>query len=119
MATIRITNLRLRTIIGIYDWEKKTKQDVVLNITIYYDGAKPCRSDNINDTIDYKALTKKIIKKIESTKFKLIEKLGAVVLKIVLENPLVEEATVRVDKPGALRFADSVSVELTKRRDEE
>ena len=112
MATIEITNLRLRTIIGINDWERVNKQDIVINITIDYDASQSAVTDRIEDTLDYKALTKKIIHLVENTQFFLLEKLTRSVLDIVLAAPLVLHARVRIEKPLALRFADSVSVEL-------
>ena len=116
MDTIRITNLRLRTIIGTNDWERKTLQDILINITIEFDATKPARSDDIEDTVDYKKITKKIIKFVEASQFFLLEKLTAEVLNLVMENKKIVAATVRIDKPHALRFADSVSIEITHRR---
>jgi len=118
MAKIRITDLRLRTIIGTYDWERETKQEVVVNIVIDFDASKASVSDDLKDTLDYKAITEKIIKDMETSSFFLLEKLGRSILDIVMENVLVSEASVRVDKPNALRFADSVSVELNKTREQ-
>ena len=112
MATIRITDLRLRTIIGINDWERKSKQDVIINVSMEYDASKAAKSDDINDTVDYKALSKEIINKVEDSNFLLLEKLAQTVLDIVMMHSLVKKAHVCVDKPFALRFADSVSVEL-------
>jgi len=117
MATIKITNLKLRTIIGIHDWERKHKQDIVINVTIQFDAAKACKSDAIEDTVDYKAITKQIIKDVEASDFFLLEKLAKLILNIAMNNPSVHEAAVRVDKPFALRFADSVSIELNQKRD--
>ena len=83
------------------------------------------KSNFAGDTLDLggfrnfihrKDITKKIIEKVENSSFFLLEKLTDVILNIVLENPLVCESSVRVDKPNALRFADSVSVELSKKR---
>jgi D-erythro-7,8-dihydroneopterin triphosphate epimerase len=118
MATIRITNLKLRTVIGTNDWERDCKQDVVINVKIGFDASKASESDNINDTIDYKSLTKRIIQTVEPSSFYLLEKLAKCILNIIMENPLVKKATVRIDKPLALRFADSVSVELKERREQ-
>lgn len=112
MAKIRITNLRLRTLIGTNDWEREAQQDVVINITLDYDAAKAIASDDLRKAIDYKALTKRIIREVEASKFFLLEKLAGRILDIVTAHPAVREAAVRVDKPQALRFADSVSVEL-------
>ncbi len=116
MATIRITDLKLRTIIGINDWERDQEQDIIINITMEYDATKAIKSDKIKDTIDYKTITKKIIKAVQPSRFFLLEKLTNFILDIVMENSFVNEATVRVDKPMALRFARSVSVEITRKR---
>ena len=116
MATIRITNLKLRTIIGTNDWERECKQDVLINVKIDFDATRASESDNIKDTIDYKAITKRIISEVEPSSFFLLEKLAKCILIIVMKNPLVKEATVRIDKPLALRFADSVSVELSEKQ---
>lgn len=116
MATIRITNLKLRTIIGINDWERKRKQTVLINITIHFDSSSSNQSDNIKDTIDYKDLTKRIIREVEQSQFFLLEKLCRFILDIVLQDKRVREVSVRIDKPGALRYCDSVSLELTQQR---
>ena len=92
------------------------KQDVVINVTLDYDATKAIRSDNLKDTVDYKVITKKIIKAVESSNFMLLEKLASIVVDIVMENPRINNTSVRIDKPLALRFADSVSVELHKKR---
>jgi FolB domain-containing protein len=112
MAIIRITDLSLKTIIGIFDWERKRKQKVVINIELEFNASKAIKTDNVDDTVDYKVITKKIIKHVEASKYFLLEKMAGSVLKIVLEDQKVKRAKVRIDKPGALRFARSVSVEL-------
>ncbi len=112
MASIRITDLSLRAIIGIFDWERTRKQKVVINVEIAFNASKAAKSDKVKDTIDYKTITKKIIKHVEASQYFLLEKLADQVLKIVMEDPKVRSAKVRVDKPGALRFTRSVSVEL-------
>ena len=116
MSIIRITDLNLRTIIGLYDWERTTKQDVIINAEIHFDASKAAKSDKVEDTIDYKAINKKIIKLVEESQYFLIEKMAGEILKIIMEDPKVEAAKVMVDKPGALRFARSVSVELKAHR---
>lgn len=116
MATIRITNLKLKTIIGIFGWERKVRQSVIINIAFDYDVSKAAKSDDIKNTVDYKAITKDVIDLVNGSRYYLLEKLTAEILKLVLSYPKIQKATVRVDKPGALRFADSVSVELTKKK---
>lgn len=110
---INIENLRLRTIIGIYDWEKENKQDVIINISIEFDGSDAGISDNIEDTINYKSITKEIINYVENSKFNLIEKLVTDIGEIIMKDKRILMSTTTVDKPGALRFTDSVSVTNT------
>ena len=107
---IKIENLRLRTVVGIFEWEKKVRQDIVINIDIEFDGSEAVEKDDIAFTVDYKSITKKIISDIEGKEFNLIERIAGDVVRIILEDDRVSRATVKVDKPGALRFADSVSV---------
>lgn len=113
---LRIENLRLRTIVGIYDWEKENKQDLVVNVELEFDGSKAARSDNIDDSVNYKTINKQIIEHIENGNFDLIEKIAGDILDIIFGNDKVEKATVKVDKPGALRFTDSVSVQLSREK---
>jgi len=115
MAIIRISNLRLRAVVGTMEWERTAPQDVVFNIELRFDHSKVVGSDEIVDTVDYKALKLKMIEMVEASRFKLLESLAAAALDICLAEPLVESAAVRVDKPKALRFADSVSVEIEGR----
>lgn len=110
MTTITIKNLRLRTIVGVEDFERKNKQNVVVNISIESDAGLAIAGDDIDQACDYKTITKKIIEVVEHSTFYLLEKLTDRVLQLVMEHPRVTAATVEIDKPHALRFADSVSV---------
>jgi D-erythro-7,8-dihydroneopterin triphosphate epimerase len=112
-ATIRIKNLRLRTYIGINDDEIRNKQDVVVNVKIHYDAVQATNSDQMGDALNYKIITKAIIKLVEDNRFYLLEKLTADVLEIAAEHAWVSYAEVEVDKPHALRFSDSVSLSLS------
>ena len=111
-ARIRIKNLRLRTYIGINDDEIRNKQDIVLNIVIDFDATDAVHSTDIDNTLNYRTVTKQIISFVEDRKFALLEKLTQDVLEIILSYPQVRQAEVEIDKPNALRFADSVSVSL-------
>jgi len=115
-ATINIENLRLRTFIGFNPDELVKQQDIVINALIEFDATKPSISDDEKDTLDYKVITKAIIKHVESGKFRLVEKLNADIIAIIMDNPQVLKTQVRVEKPHALRFADSVSVSLAAER---
>lgn len=114
MATIRITDLKLKAIIGINPWERKNKQDVIINLTLDFDANKASQSDNIQDTVDYKALKKRIILLVKGSKFFLLEKLVEEVLNLTMQDSKILKATVRIDKPRALRFAKSVSIESSR-----
>lgn len=115
-GTINIENLRLRTFIGFNTDELVKQQDIIINAMIEFDATKPSISDDENDTLDYKVITKAIINHVENGRFRLVEKLNADVLAIIMNNLLVLKAQVRVEKPHALRFADSVSVSLAAQR---
>lgn len=109
---IRITDLRLQCIIGINDWERTQKQDVVINVIIYADLKKPCQTDRLEDSVDYKEIKKEIIAIVENSSFNLIERLAEEIARICLRHQIVNAARIRVDKPGALRYAKSVGVEI-------
>lgn len=113
---ITIENLRLCAIIGINDWERETKQDVVINVELELAPDTAFTRDVIDETVDYKQLNKRIIAEVERSSFFLIERLCDHLLGLVMEDERVERARVRVAKPGALRFTDSVSVECSAAR---
>ncbi|HMD69633.1 MAG TPA: dihydroneopterin aldolase [Chitinivibrionales bacterium] len=115
-AKLSIVDLLLRTVIGDNEWERDVKQDVVINLSFEFDASKAVESDSIADTVNYKALKRKIIAEVEGSRYRLLEKLAAKVLEIVMEDQRVTSATVRVDKPQALRYAKSVAVEMSERR---
>ncbi|WP_018983844.1 dihydroneopterin triphosphate 2'-epimerase [Salinimonas chungwhensis] len=112
-ATIKIKNLRLRTYIGINEDEVKNKQDVIVNVKIHYDAERASDSDNVDDALNYKTVTKSMIKLVEGNRFSLLEKLTAELLTVASEHHWVTFAEVEVDKPHALRFSDSVSLTLS------
>ena len=113
LATIRIKNLRLRTYIGINEDEIQNKQDVIVNVKIQYAADQATDTDNMDDALNYRTITKRIIELVENNRFSLLEKLTAEVLAIAAEHPWVKYAEAEVDKPHALRFADSVSLSLS------
>lgn len=117
LERIHIRDLLLRCIVGIYPEERREPQDVVINITLHADLRAACRSDRIEDTVDYKAVKKTVMAEVEGSRYYLLERLAERVAEIALEQPGVESVDVTVDKPGALRFARSVAVSLTRTRD--
>jgi len=111
-AIIDITNLRLRTFIGFNDEERAKQQDIVINAKIHYPINRGCLEDIVEDALNYKTITKAVIQLVESGRFLLLEKLVADVLAICSEHESVTYAALKIDKPHALRFADSVSLTL-------
>ncbi len=113
MFKIHIRELLCRCIIGVFPEEREKPQDVLINVELDCDLTAAADSDRIEDTVDYKALNKAIISLVETSSFYLIESLAHRILGLCLENPKVKKATITVDKPGALRFAKSVAVEVS------
>jgi dihydroneopterin aldolase/D-erythro-7,8-dihydroneopterin triphosphate epimerase len=113
---IHVRDLLVRCIVGIYPEERDHLQDVVLNVTMYADLRAAGRSDSIDDTVNYKSVKKKILEMVEASSYYLIERLAEAVASIALEDPRVLMVDVTVDKPGALRFARSVAVEIRRAR---
>jgi len=112
-AVIRITNLRLRTFIGFNPEERAKRQDIVVNVEIHHDAnAAALNDDDIESALDYKVISKAIIRHVEDGRFLLLEKLVSDLVEICSKDPAVTRAVVTVDKPHALRFADSVSLTL-------
>ncbi len=116
-AIIKITNLRLRTFIGFNLEERQKMQDVVINIEIHYPAQNAIREDNVEEALNYKKITKAVIQHVEEGRFLLLEKLVSDILDISSDHPWVQFSRATVDKPHALRFADSVSLSLEYHRD--
>ena len=114
---IHIRDLALRCMVGINDWERHKKQDVLVNITLWADLGRACRTDDIADTVDYKAVKERAAAMVESSSYNLIERLAEAIAQECLAHPLVQRVRVSVDKPGALRFARSVGVEIERGSD--
>jgi len=117
MALIRIKNLALQTFIGFNPEVKVNKQEVIINLEMEVDvPAHALETDDPEGIYDYKKITKQVISLVEEGRFHLLEVLTHKILVLVMENQKVKKAIVQVDKPGALRFAESVSAEMEARR---
>jgi len=116
MDRIVIEDLLLRCIVGVNPEERTNLQDVNLQVTLFADLRPAGRSDNLADTIDYKRLKGDIRALVEGSTYFLIEKLAHEVARLCLNRPGVERAVVRVEKPGALRFARTVAVVVERSR---
>ena len=107
---IYIKDLRVETIIGIFDWERKVKQEVSIDMEFPFDCKKAAATDSIDNTIDYKAICKGVIKFVENSSFQLQESLAEGIAALVKEEYNVESIKLRVSKPGALRGAKDVGL---------
>ena len=117
MAKIRVKNLLIRTYIGFNPEELVNKQDVIINLEIETDiPDSALEADEPLDIFDYKTITKKIIAYVQEGRFKLLEVLTKNILALIMESDKVKWARVEVDKPHALRFAESVSLEMEANR---
>ncbi|MEH6389129.1 MAG: dihydroneopterin triphosphate 2'-epimerase [Pseudomonas profundi] len=117
LARIRIKDLRLRTFIGINDDEVRNRQDVLINVTILYPATGAVQVNEIEHALNYRTVTKALISHVEENRFALLERLTQELLDIVMQYPQVQYAEVEVDKPHALRFAESVSITLSAGRE--
>lgn len=115
---IEITDLLVRGIIGINDWEREQPQDILINLTLFADLRRAGDSDSIDDTLNYRSVTKQVIRHVESSQRFTVEALASDIARICLGQPGVEKVCVRVEKPGALRFAESVGVEIERRAED-
>lgn len=113
---IQIKDLLLRTIIGINEEERRNRQDVLINLMLQVDTRPAGGSDDIDQAVNYRTLTKRIIQVVETSQFYLVEKLAAEIAAICLDDPRVERVRITVEKPGALRFARSVGVTIERGR---
>ena len=116
MDKIIIKDLFLRGIIGINDDERINKQDILINLVMYANTRPAASSDNISDAINYRTITKRIITHVEESADFLVEKLVEDIARFIILDYNVERVVVRVDKPGALRFAKSVGVEIDRNK---
>ena len=107
---VLIDGLEIRTVIGIYDWEREIRQMVRIDLEMAWDISKAGRSDDIADTLDYKAVSKRLIAFVEASSFGLIESLAEACARIVLEEFHVPWLRLKMSKPGAVRGSENVAV---------
>jgi len=114
MDQVLIKDLTARGIIGINDWEREKEQEIKINIILYTDMRKAGESDSIDDCVNYRTVAKKVLTHAETSGRYTVEALACDIANICLEQPQVIQARVRVEKPGAVRFAESVGVEILR-----
>lgn len=110
MDIVFIEDLRIDTVIGIYDWERRVRQTVALDLEMVFDNTRPAASDRIEDTLDYKAVSKRLIGFVEASSFQLVETLAERCAAIVREEFGVAWVRLKLSKPGAVRGSKAVGV---------
>jgi len=114
MDVVFIEDLRIETVIGVFNWERKIKQVVALDLEMAFDNRKPAASDRIEDTLDYKAVSKRLIAFVESSKFELVETLAERCAQIVRDEFGVAWLRLKLSKPGAVTGSKAVGVALER-----
>ena len=109
-----IKNLLVRGIVGINTWDREHRQDILLNLEVFVDTARAARSDDIEDSLNYRSLTKAIISLVDESSFRLVEALAHSIAAMCVREFGADRVRLRVEKPGALRFAESVGVEIER-----
>ena len=117
MDKVIIKNVLARGIIGIHDWEREKPQNILINIELSTEIRQFESPDDIDYCVDYSKVTKKVIYIAENSKRFTLETLAEDIAQVCLEDTRVLKTTVRVEKPGAVRFSESVGVEIERSRD--
>lgn len=114
MDIVFIKDLRVDTVIGVYDWERAIRQTVSLDLEMHCDVAAAAKSDSIDDALDYKAVAKRLIAFVGESQFQLVETLAERCAAIVLEEFSVDWLRLRIAKPGAVRGSREVGVVIER-----
>jgi len=116
MDRIFIEDLEVETVVGVFDWEREIRQKVVLNLEMSADIARAAQTDTIDDTLNYKAVAKRLSAFVGTSEFYLVETLAERCAEIVLAEFSVDWLTLRLDKPGAVTGSKSVGVMIERGR---
>lgn len=114
MDIVFIEDLRIDTVIGIYDWERRVHQTLSFDIEMAFDNTRPAASDNIADTLNYKDVSKRLIGYVAESSFGLVETLAERCALIIREEFGVSWVRLKLSKPGAVRGAKSVGVRIER-----
>lgn len=113
MATVDIVDLRVRAIIGTHPWERRNKQELIINISLQYDASKAGRSDKLKDALDYEEVAKAVIKTVEASKCFLLERLASKIKDRLKAYPALEKASLCIQKPQALADARTIAYRVS------
>ncbi len=114
MDIIFLSDLSIEAVIGIYDWEREVKQTVIFDLEMAADIKKAASSDQIGDTLDYKAVAKRVIQYVEVSEFQLVETLAEKVAQLILDEFAVPWLRLKLNKCGAIRGASGVGIVIER-----
>lgn len=114
MDIIYLNNLQVDAVIGIYDWERRTRQRLILDIEIGVDIRGAARTDNIDDTLNYKAVAKRVIAFVSDSRYQLVETLAENIAAVILEEFSVPWCRLRLNKQGAVKGVRDVGVVIER-----
>lgn len=114
MDTVFIEDLRIDTVIGIYDWERRVRQTLAFDIEMAFDNTRPAATDAIEDTLNYKDISKRLIGYVGESSFGLVETLAERCAQIIREEYGVSWVSIKLSKPGAVRGAKAVGVRIER-----
>ena len=114
MDIIFLRDLRIDTVVGIWDWERRIRQTVSIDLEMAADIAGAAATDSIDDTLNYKRVAKRLIAYVEASEFQLVETMAERIAEIVLGEFEVPWVRVTVNKPGAIRGSRDVGVRIER-----
>lgn len=114
MDIIFLSEMKIDTVIGIWDWERKIRQTVVIDLEMAADIRKAAASDSVDDTLNYKLVAKRVQEFVGDSEFQLVETLAEKIAAIINDEFAVPWVRVRVNKPGAIRGARDVGVMIER-----
>lgn len=117
MDRVFIAGLEIETVIGIYEWERNVRQPLVFDIEMVFDNRVPAASDDIVDTLDYKAISKRLIAFVSESSYGLVETLAERCAELLLKEFAIGSLRLKLSKPGAVRGARAVGVIIERRKD--
>lgn len=113
---IFIQSLEVECIIGIFDWERKTPQKILIDLEFPANIRRAAQTDSIDNTIDYKRIAKRILDYVSKSSFQLIETLAETLAELLLSEFGLRSITLSISKPGAIRGSKNVGIEITRQK---
>jgi len=112
---IFLEQLEIPCVIGIFDWERKIRQKIRIDLEMPCDAARAARKDEIDHTLDYKSVAKRTIQFVSASRFQLIETLAERLAQLLLSEFRISEIKIKVSKPGAVRGSKNVGIEIIRK----